>query len=44
MEQIKIAVEIEEEVQQDDRFGIEDKIADALKELGFTVISVRVYF
>jgi len=44
MEEIKVTIEIEGEVEQGDRFGIEDAIMDALKALGIEVISVRVRF
>lgn len=44
MEEIKVLIEIEGEVKQDDRFGIEDAITDALNALGFKVVSVRVRF
>ena len=44
MEEIKVLIELEEEVKQDDRCFIEDAINDAITKLGWTVVSVRVRF
>lgn len=44
MTEIKISVELEEELETSDRFGIEDAVADALRQLGYTVEQVRLYF
>ena len=44
MEEIKVIIELDGEVEQDDRFGIEDAIYDALAEQGFKVKSVKVKF
>ena len=40
----KINVEVEEEVEVRDQFGIEDAVSDALRELGYTIIEVSVSF
>ena len=44
MKEIKIIVEIEGEVEQGDRFGIEDAITDALIAMGIKVLRVKVIF
>ena len=44
MEELKVSIEIEGEVEQDDRFGIQDAITDALNKLGYEVTKVKVYF
>jgi len=41
-DQFKVNVEVEEEVEANDKFGIEDKIADTLREMGYTVIEVKI--
>ncbi|KKN21718.1 hypothetical protein LCGC14_0922580 [marine sediment metagenome] len=43
MEEFKVIIEIEEELlPEEDRFGLEDKISDALIELGFSPIKVKI--
>ena len=42
MEEFKVIIEIAEEISEDDRFALEDKISDALRELGLTPTKVRV--
>ena len=42
MEEIKVIIEIEGEVEQADKFGIEDAIMDALKNMGIEVTRVKV--
>ena len=44
MEEIKIAVEVDGEVEQADRLAIEDAVYDALVALQIKVNKVRVYF
>ena len=44
MEVTKIHVEIEGDVGYEDTLGIEDKIHDALVELGYEVKTVKVYW
>lgn len=44
MEEIQVIIEIEGELEQGDRFGIEDIVADALREMGVKVIKVKVIF
>ena len=42
MEEVKVYIEVEGEFKPDDRFALEDKIIDALRELGYEVFKVRV--
>ena len=42
MEEFKVITKIEKEIEQDDRFGIEDAITDALKSIGIEPTSVKV--
>lgn len=43
-EEFQVSVEVEEEVETRDRYGIEDAVTDAIEKLGLTVIKVKVYF
>ncbi len=43
-EEFKVVIEVEEEIEVSDKFSIEDKIRDALTEMGYTIIAVKVYW
>ena len=44
MEELKVLIEIDGELEQSERFGLEDAISDALRKLGYEVVSVKVAF
>ena len=44
METLTAYIEVEEELDQADKWGIEDAITDALEKLGISVKEVRVRF
>ena len=42
MAEITVEIEVDGELEEDDHYGIEDAIADALRALGFNVRSIKV--
>jgi hypothetical protein len=43
MAEIKVSIEVEDELEQNDRWAIEDTIVEALNKLGFKVVKSQLW-